>query len=308
MNNARLEQTSIYLSIGGALFMAILGISFGLAIQSAAVMLDGFFNVISFLMGLTTFWVSQLLKRPEGRRFQFGYKGFSPLLNLCKGLLIVGLSMFAFTSAVAALLHGGRPLNAGAAVIYALIAASGCLIIATIHTIIAKKTGSPLVRVDSKNWFVNGIISLSVAVVFSIVTLIKNTSFAWFVPYADPTIVVVLVLLTFPIPAKVVMESLNQLLLGAPNTALQKRINDLLDVATTKLPCAKRYLRMTEVGEAMYLHLYWLLPNDERLTSLEAIDAMRHEITNVVKQEFPTVTIDIIFTQDSQWFNTMNPE
>ncbi|MBW4562563.1 MAG: cation transporter [Mojavia pulchra JT2-VF2] len=308
MNSSRLEQRGIYLSVGGALIMAILGISFGLAIQSAAVMLDGFFNVISFLMGLATLWISRLLKRPEGKKFQFGYTGFTPLLNLCKGLLVVGLSMFAFTSAVAALLHGGRALNAGAAVIYAAIAASGCLLIAIIQNIIARKTGSPIVSVDSKNWMINGLISLSVGVVFSIVALIKNTSFAWFVPYADPTIVTILVLLSFPIPAKIVLESLNQLLLGAPNLELQKRINQLLDVATTKLPCTKRYLRMTLVGQAMYLHLYWLLPNDHKLTSIEAVDAMRHDITGIVKQEFPNVTLDIIFTQDEQWFAMMNPE
>ncbi|OUL36979.1 cation transporter [Nostoc sp. T09] len=307
MNSARLEQTSIYLSIGGALFLAILGICFGLAVQSGAVLLDAFFNVITFVMALTTLWISRLLKRPEGRKFQFGYKGFSPLLNLCKSLLIAGLSMFAFASSAAALLHGGRHIDAGVVVIYAVIAAFTCLIISITHTVIAKKTGSPIVRVDAKNWMINGIIGLSVGIVFSIVTLIKQTSFAWFVPYADPTIVIILVLLTVPIPAKVILESLNQLLLGAPQAALQKRINDLLDVATTKFPCAKRYLRMTEVGEALYLHLYWLVPNDEKLTSIEAIDAMRHQITDIVKQEFPNVTLDILFTQDEQWFRTMNP-
>ncbi|OUL21281.1 cation transporter [Nostoc sp. RF31YmG] len=307
MNNARLEQTSIYISIGGALFLAIVGLSIGLAVQSGAVLLDAFFNVITFVMALITFWVSRLVKRPEGRRFQFGYKGFGPLLNLCKSLLITGLASFAFAASAAALLHGGRHLDAGVVVIYAIIAASTCLVVSIIHTVIAKKTGSPIVRVDAKNWMINGIIGLSVAIVFSIVTVIKNTSFAWFVPYADPTIVIILVLLTLPLPVKVIIESLSQILMGAPNEALQQSINNALDVATTKFPCAKRYLRTSEVGEFLYLHLYWLLPKDEKLTSIEAIDTMRHQITDIVKHEFPNATLDILFTQDEQWFSTMNP-
>ncbi|MTJ46743.1 cation diffusion facilitator family transporter [Dolichospermum sp. UHCC 0259] len=304
----RLEQTSIYLSIGGTLFLSILGISFGLAIESAAVMLDGFFNIISLIMALATLWISRILKRPEGRKFQFGYAGFAPLLNLCKGLMIMGLSMFAFISAVAALLHGGRKVEASVAVIYTAIAAFTCLSIALVQNIIAKKTGSPLVRVDAKNWLINGGISLSVGIVFTVITLIKNTPLNWFVDYADPTIVVVLVLLAFPIPVKVILESLNQLLLGAPGADLQKRISDIIDVASNQVPCAKRYLRITEVGEALYLHLYWLLPNEQALTSLEAVDEMRYKITDIVKQKFPNVTLDIIFTQDEQWFTTMNPE
>ncbi|AFZ57774.1 cation transporter [Anabaena cylindrica FACHB-243] len=310
MNNSRLErleQTSIYLSIGGTLFLSILGISFGLAIESAAVMLDGFFNIISLIMALATLWISRILKRPEGRKFQFGYKGFAPLLNLCKGLMIMGLSMFAFISAIAALLHGGRKVEASVAVIYTAIAAFTCLSIALVHNSIANKTGSPLVRVDAKNWIINGGISLSVGIVFTVITLIKNTPFNWFVDYADPTIVVVLVLLASPIPVKVVLESLNQLLLGAPAADLQKRINGIIDVATNQFPCAKHYLRITEVGEALYLHLYWLLPSQQALTSLEAVDEMRGKITDIVKQEFPNVTLDIIFTQDEEWFTTMNP-
>ena len=307
MKNSHLEQKSIYLSISGTLFLAILGLTFGLAIQSAAVMLDGFFNVINFAMALATLWISRLLTRPDGKKFQFGYTGFTPLLNLCKGLLVLALSLFAFTSAVGALFHGGRQFNPGTAVIYAAIAAFTCLLIAIIQTAIAKKTGSPIVSVDSKNWMINGFISLSVGIVFSVVTIINNTSFAWFVPYADPTIVTILVMISLPIPAKVVFENLNQLLLGAPSASLQNQINELLKIATTKFPCANNYLRMTEVGQAIYLHLYWLLPHDNKLDSIETVDAMRHQINDLVKQEFPNVTLDIIFTQDDQWFAIMNP-
>jgi predicted Co/Zn/Cd cation transporter (cation efflux family) len=309
MNNSRLErleQTSIYLSIGGTSFLSILGISFGLAIQSAAVMLDGFFNIISLLMALATLWISRILKRPEGRRFQFGYKGFAPLLNLCKGLMIMGLSMFAFISAVAALLHGGRKVEASVAVIYTAIAATTCLGIALVHNIIANKTNSPLVRVDAKNWLINGGISLSVGIVFTVITIIKNTPLSWFADYADPTIVVVLVLLALPIPIKVILDSLTQLLLGAPGAELQKRITEVIDTAVNQFPCAKHYLRMTEVGEALYLHLYWLLPSQDKSTSLESIDEMRSQITDLVKQQFPSVTLDILFTQDEAWFMTMN--
>lgn len=308
MNTQRLEKFAINLSVFGSLSMAILGISYGLYIESAAVMLDGFFNIISFSMALATKWISWLLQRPEGNTFQFGYKGTVPLLNLCKGLLIGGLSVFAFISAIGALLHGGRELNAGSAVIYAAIAASVGLLISVTQTAIAKKTGSPIVRVDAQNWMINGFISLCVGLAFGIVTLIQNTPLSWFVPYADSTLVTILVILAFPMPAKVVMESIKQLLLGAPEADMQQRINRVIEDTTAKFPCASHCLRMTQAGQDIYLHLHWLFPQEDKLTTIETVDTMRDKITHIVMQEIPTATLDIIFTQDEKWFGMINPQ
>ena len=60
-------------------------------------------------------------------------------MNLIKGLLVAILSLYALFSALDALLHGGRSLDAGVAIKYAAIAASGCLVIALIQTAIATK-------------------------------------------------------------------------------------------------------------------------------------------------------------------------
>lgn len=139
MNQENLEKIGLYLSVFVTLFMSALGISFGILIESDAILLDGFFNVVSFLMAIITLWVAWLQKQPENQYFQFGYLSFIPLVNGIKGLLIFVLSLFALTSAISAILHGGRTLNANLAVVYAAIAAAGCLITALIQKKLLKK-------------------------------------------------------------------------------------------------------------------------------------------------------------------------
>ncbi len=82
------EDFVFKLSIWGASGMSFLGITFGLIAPSEAILLDGFFNVISVLMAGVSLWVSWLLKQPESEDFQFGYALFEPLVNLGKDLLI----------------------------------------------------------------------------------------------------------------------------------------------------------------------------------------------------------------------------
>ena len=132
MNNHQLEQLALHLSTWGALGLAILGIAFGLLVPSEAIMLDGFFSLISFVMAGISLWVAWLVKQPDNEYFQFGYASFEPLINLIKGVLIATLSLFALCSAIDALRHGGRVLDAGVAVQYSAIAAVCCLIIALI--------------------------------------------------------------------------------------------------------------------------------------------------------------------------------
>ncbi len=323
MNNRQSEQLALQLSTWGALGLALLGMAFGLLVPSEAIMLDGFFSLISFVMAGISLWVAWLVRQPDDEDFQFGYASFEPLINLVKGLLIAVLSIFALCSAMDALLHGGRVLDAGVAVQYSAIAAVCCLIIALIQTRIANKTNLPMIRVDAKNWFIDGILSLSIGFAFIIVGLIEDTQWSGVVPYADPTVVTAIILLTSPIPIRIILNNIRQLLLGSPQSAVRRHIENLVQsaiaTATTEglaqspaegeiadVPCAQKRLRMTQVGRYLYLHVYWLLPENFELTSVKQLDLIRENIEAVLKPEYSDLNVEVIFTQDEQWFEAMN--
>ncbi|MGK7899221.1 MAG: cation diffusion facilitator family transporter [Xenococcus sp. (in: cyanobacteria)] len=306
MNNRQSEQLALQLSTWGALGLALLGIAFGLLVPSEAIMLDGFFSLISFVMAGISLWVAWLVRQPDDEDFQFGYASFEPLINLVKGLLIAVLSIFALCSAIDALLHGGRVLDAGVAVQYSAIAAVCCLIIALIQTRIAKKTNLPMVRVDAKNWFIDGVLSLAIGFAFIIVGLIEGTQWSGFIPYADPTVVTVIILLTSPISIRIILKNIRQLLLGSPQSAVRRHIENLFQSVIADVPCAQKRLRMTQIGRYLYLHIYWLLPENFELTSVRQLDRIRENIEAVLKPEYSDLNVEVIFTQDEQWFQEMN--
>ncbi|MGK7884792.1 MAG: cation diffusion facilitator family transporter [Crocosphaera sp.] len=301
MNQEKIEKIGLNLSIFVTLFMSVLGISFGIFIQSEAILLDGFFNVVSFIMALITLGVAWLQKQPENEHFNFGYLSFIPLVNLIKGLLIFLLSLFALTSAITAILQGGRTLNANIAVIYALIASGGCLITALIQKKIAQKTRSVMIEVDAKNWLVNGLVSLSVGIAFTVIIFIKNTPLSWFIPYADSTLVIIIVLITIPVPIKVIIESLKQLLLASPSINIKENITQLFESTASPFPLEKYWLRITKIGNTIFVSIYWLLPPEYNPKGIEELDNIREEISTVIHQNYPDLIIDIIFTKDAKW-------
>ena len=70
------------LSIVGALFMAGLGFGFAFVTSSDAVLLDGFFSLIGFAVGLVSLRVATLVRRPDDDEYHFGYAAYEPVLNL----------------------------------------------------------------------------------------------------------------------------------------------------------------------------------------------------------------------------------
>lgn len=301
MNKSKQETIALKLSAWGALGMAILGIIFGFITSSDAILLDGFFSLINFVMAGATLWVSSLLEQPEDDYFQFGYDNFEPLVNLIKGFVITILSLFALLEAINAILNGGRPINSGLGVFYAILAAGGCLIIALFQMNIVKKTGSPLVRVDAKNWLIDGVLSLTVGIAFGIVVFIKNTPLEWFLDYIDPTVVIVLVLITIPIPIKIIISNLKIFLFASPNSEKRKRIQELFTEAIIDIEYDRYWLRMTQLGRNFYLHIYFTITPDNALNNIIHQDKLRETIAKKIKAEYPNLLVDIVFTQNEYW-------
>ena len=55
------------------------------------------------------------------------------------------------------------------------------------------------------------------------------------------------------------------------------------------------------------LHIYWLLPQNFELTRFKQLALMRENIEAVLKPEYNDLNVEVIFTQDEQWFEAMNP-
>ena len=299
-DNETLEKRGLWLSIIGALFMAALGIGFAILTSSDAVLLDGLFSLIGFAIGLVSLRVATLVRRPDDELYHFGYAAYEPMLNLTKGLLMAFVTIFAFVSAVEIVLHGGREIQAGWASVYAWIAAAGCFTIAIRQRVLARRTGSPLLAVDSKNWLIDGFMSVAVGVAFVVAVILADTSYAHLLPYADPAVVIILVVLSLPISFKIIRDNWNQLLGKAPDDALQKNAREAVAKAFGDSMDFDTKLRMQQIGRFTYLQLYVLCKGGEA-ANINRLDACRTAVHDALCDEFENLALDVIFTHNPRW-------
>ena len=290
-------KTLLYAAIG-QLFFAALGISFAFLTDSAAIMLYGFFSLIGFGMSLLTMRVARLVRQPDDEWFHFGYARFEPLLNLLKGIVILGVCGISLASAIQALLHGGRELNLGPAVIYSVLAVLGCFTVAVLLARAAKKSGSPLIEVEVHTWRIDAIMSLGVLAAFAAAFFVDRTQWSHLVDYVDPLLVIVLVLAVISTPIRIVWDGLGELLGAAPKESVQREVEEKFKELLVGYPVVKTVLRMERVGRTSYLLAHVVVEPDLSLSGIEELDELRRKIAAGIQDLHPSWIVDTVFVAD----------
>ena len=295
------ERGALLLSAGSALTVGIVGLAFSLLTGSQAILLDGLFNLSYFVTALLTLRVARLVTRPDDEDFPLGYSYFEPLMNGVKGILILGISAMALFDAVNSLLTGGRQIGIGLAIgygVFATIACSGTgILLRRAHRI----TGSPLVGVDAESWTVNGAISGAVLLTFCAVPIVAAMGWTEAVPYVDPFLVTVVVLISVSIPVRMAWQALMELLNRAPPPEVRGPIAALVRKELGELPSRKVYVRMIRPGRTLYVAVHVLLSGDFPVSDLGTLDAIRDRVDQAVRRIHPNVFVEVVFTADERW-------
>ena len=295
------EARALRLSVWMSLVMAALGIGFGLVTESDAIMLDGFFSLIGFVMALVTIRVARLVVQPADEHFHFGYAQFEPFLNAMKGLLMLGVAGFAFAGAVDAVIHGGHDVKPGLATLYAILALTGCLAVGAAQRKAAARTGSPLLAVDSKNWLIDGFLSGVVLLVFVAAVILDGTRWAFVVPYMDPGLVILLVLGIVFIPLRIVRDNMREILAFAPDSVTQTDVRNRVEGALAGVPVESSQVRMMKIGRFLYVLNQIVVSPEFRPGGMEELDRVRERIAAAMEGFEPRPVVDTLFTEDEKW-------
>lgn len=299
-----IEQRALKLTLWGNGAIALLGLIFAIKTRSEAIFLDGLFSGIHLSISLLSLYISKLIQRPGDDNYPFGYAMFEPFLNMGKGLAIALVALFALFSAGTALLDGGREIEAGVALWYALIAAAGCLLMAVMQHRFASKSHSQILELDYKNWLIDGVISGAVALAFGVILILQQTSWRWFVPYADPALVLLLVVVVLPLPLQTVIQNGLQIVGRAPDEEQRVLVEEIVAVALEDVPHESFHVRQTSMGRLAYVQVYLCvsLPQEESYAAGE-VDRVRSLIYDPLHLAFPHLAMDLVVTCDPIWID-----
>jgi cation diffusion facilitator family transporter len=292
----RTERAALLTSAGAAAVIGLVALVAAGLSNSQAILLDGLFNVAYFATALLTLRVAALVRRPDDDRFPFGYVYFEPLINTVKGLLILAVSVFALVEAVIALLSGGREMQMGPAIGYAVFATLSCAAVWLALRRSPSRAGSPLVQADAENWMVNTLISGGVLGGFVGAWALQDAGMAAAAAHVDPALVAAIVLASIAVPIRMAWRGVTALLNRAPPQAVTDALRAAAAGALAPLPVRTLFVRAVQPGRTTYVIVHALLDASQAELRLAEADAIRRRVAQALAADHAPVVVDVVFT------------
>ena len=294
------ERLALKLSLVGTVLLASLGIGYGLYVGSNAILLDGMFSFLSMGMTGLSLYTAYLVSKPDDRQFQFGYAHIEPLINVVNGLLILMTCLFALLSGVQTIVNGGHDIVLEHAIVYAVVSTVCCFAIYFTETYIARSVESELVRVDSQEWLVDGILSAAILVGFIVVIIFDHLGYSQWNAYVDPILVSTLAIAASVLPIKVLRRNLREVLLVAPQDSVQRHVDRVIERLSRQYHFDDYTHHFAKTGRQYDLEVNILVKNDAYWTTKRQ-DYIRQILWDELVDDLGDTWLSVTFTGQERW-------
>lgn len=303
------EQGLLRTSIAVTLFIATIGIAFGLASGSFSIVFDGVYSLVDASMSglslvvvklITAHVTSKQMSRKLRERFTMGFWHLEPMVLALNGILLSGVAVYALINAVSSLLEGGRHLEFGIALIYAVLTVIACLTIAVVEARANRTLNSDFVRMDVKGWVMSASITAALLIAFCVGFAIQGTEWQWISPYIDPAVLALVCLVIIPLPLSVVRQAMAEIFLVTPSD-LKQHVDSVAQAFVAKHGLQSYRAYVAKVGRSREIELYFIVPTTMAAKTISEWDALRNEIGDAVGGEGPDRWITVVFTGDPEW-------
>ncbi|MCP4178030.1 MAG: cation transporter [bacterium] len=290
------EKSGLYISIIGSLFLSLSAIIIAVISESQAILLDGLFTFITLIMAYISIRIVNLVKLPENKKRPFGFSALEPFLNLVKSLIILILLVTILITNIQVLFTGGRNLDLDIAAVYTIICTFIYICIVYIIKKYSDKTSSEILKLEVKNWCVDTLITVGIAVALCVVLILKTIGITAVLPYIDPCLVIVIVLVSFPIPVVSIFKELKSLLLISPENLVEDKVKILIKDTVINYNLENIHVYALKTGRKYQIVMYTQIGMNN--ISICLLDKIRNEIRKVVSDIFDDFYLDVIFTNE----------
>ncbi|HIF9164342.1 TPA: cation diffusion facilitator family transporter [Photobacterium damselae] len=294
------ERLALKLSLLGTIWVASLGIGYGLYVGSNAILLDGMFSFLSMGMTGLSLYTAYLVSKPDDEQFQFGYAHIEPLINVVNGLLILVTCLFAFVSGVQTIASGGRDIVIEDALVYAVLSTVSCFGIYFFETYTARSVDSELVRVDSQEWLIDGILSAAILVGFVAVMIFDSLGYSQWNRYVDPILVSTLAIAASVLPISVLRRNVKEVLLVAPQDEVQTHVDTVIAELSETYNFDDYTHHLAKTGRQYDLEVNILIKDDKQW-SMKRQDLVRQKIWEKLKDDLGNAWFSVSFTTQERW-------
>ena len=294
------EQFVLKISLYCAVILAIFGITYGIYTGSKAIIFDGLVAFLSIILILLSVITSKFIYKEDDDIFQYGYMRFEPMVNLFKSLILLILCAYALINGIQEILDGGYEVKFDKAMLYSFFSMLLSIGIWLYTAYQAKILGSPLISVDSLEWFIDSVLYMGGFLVFGAVWLFDKESQTIWARYLDPALLVLLSMILAVMPLKVFIKNLADLVMVAPKD-MDDKIDTLLQNISKKYNFSDYDTHVAKSGRFFMIEVNILMGESFKIQNIDEMDLIRDEIEQGLDIPSYKIWLSVSFTKNPKW-------
>lgn len=288
----RIEKRILRLSfIGSVLFILSEGMMAWIT-HSHSILTDCLFDAADLIMISPFLVLIPLLYKPVTEKHPYGYAQVESLFLLVKYSVLLALTCNLMIENIKLLLNGGHVVNAGSIAVFEFLVCLGCLGIYLILHHFSKKYMSTTIQAELYMWKLDILSSMGVSLAFVAQMIMQRTGLDWLTPYVDPAVAVVMAVLLIREPVKVIITSIKNLVLFAPEEEILEQIRTIVDRHMADYPYEVTFLDVIQTGRKLWVEVY--IGNETDVIHISILHKVRDEIRTELKHKYDQVYIEVI--------------
>ena len=291
-SNLKLEKKILRISFAGSIAFLVAEIIFAFITRSMAILMDCVYDLADLIMIGPFLALVPLLYKSETEKRPYGFSQVESLFVLIKYMILLALDTVLIVESIQLILDGGNKVNASTVAYFELAVSAGCFVMYLLLTHMNKKFSSPSLKAELFIWKLDAASTLAVGMAFVLGLILSHTKFAFIVPYVDPGIAVILAIVLIKEPIIMILGSIRNLVLFAPEQEIFDKIHTVADTHLSKYNCTVTFLDVIRTGRKFWVNIYFK-PETE-VIHLAGLKTANQEITEDLKQEFDNISMELI--------------
>lgn len=303
MLSQNIEKKILSFSIISAFLFALTGSIWGILINSQIILFDGIYSFLSVILSAVSLLASEIIKKEDDKMFQFGRSQVEPITIVFKSLIIIAICVYAFVNAINSMFEGGRSVSSPSAILYSIFTTIACLICwIYVHKSKKKIKNSGLLKIESKEWLMDTLLSSAVLIGFIFSYYVEKTIYKDFVVYFDPLMVIIVTLFFIKLPIIDLINNIKELLLMAPDDEVLDIINKIVDFIKIENHFDDFLLRTAKRGRIISIEVNFISHNPNLKLSMYELDLIREELEKALEKKIQYEQwLTITFMNNEKW-------
>lgn len=294
------DDRALLVSVWASAAFAVVALVWGLLVGSLTIVFDGLYSFASVVLSLFAVVALRTSRRGADERYPWGREAWEPLTIVVKAVALAALCAYALVGAIGELLGGGREVDAGWAVVYAVVATAGGLAV-SLYLRRRGRGGADMVRAESAEWTGDTLLGLGVLAGFVVALVLQRTGRADLARYVDPAMVAIISAGYLWVPVRLVRGGLREILTMAPDAAILERLRGCVREVEARYGFVESFLRASKVGGRLDVEVDYVVGNGSTARDVTAFDAVRQDLHDRLRSLGHPTSVSVGFTADRRW-------